>query len=255
MKLKPSYPRLRRDHPLANGLAGAWILSDGGGNVATDSSDWSRDGELENSPAWSPGRTGWSLKFEAATADRVRVPEVSGLFAGDFSISCEAFADGTGNRSLIGNGEVGQGVRIRLDANNRYDFRIGSSNLSFSGATVVPLKTWHQITVTRIGLSITAYLDGNQYGTVSNASDGSGPDLLIGDVSFGSAVWSGRISYAIAHYRGMPAEEVSELHADPFAMFRTRQRSYFAFAGGAPPDPPTAPRRRQKPQLIGCGVI
>ena len=70
--------------------------------------------------------------------------------------------------------------------------------------------------------------------------------------------FNGKIDGVWLHSKWLNTQtgQIQELHDDPFAMFRPRTRSYFAFfADGAPPDPPTAPRRRQQPQLIGCGVI
>jgi hypothetical protein len=67
--------------------------------------------------------------------------------------------------------------------------------------------------------------------------------------------WSGGVSAGFIWNRALTRNEISEISADPFAMFRPRQRSYFYAALAEPPTPTFKPYWRQTPQLSTAGVI
>ena len=49
-----------------NSIAGIWLLDDGTGKVAVDSSENGNDGELIGDPKWVAGKFGKALEFDGA---------------------------------------------------------------------------------------------------------------------------------------------------------------------------------------------
>jgi hypothetical protein len=241
MRIKPSYPRLRRSHPLANGLRGFFVSqSDAFAQNLVD-------GVLFPHSGASPGTVltpvGVGLDLTSATTrfdtDLASTPAWS--VCGVFSFSAlVAFA-----RIVVFNGEGTNGAGISLNASNQLRAIVqNGSFVQIASSTVPNLGQWYSLAATYDRSSLRLYIDGRlAASTNTTAATSSLTPFRIGtdNTASGSGNPSAlfRCAYVAVYNRGLAPSEVSELDADPFAMLRPMQRSYFAIAGAGPPAIPS----------------
>ncbi len=91
-------------HPLAQGLVGCWLMNEGGGLYAFDSSGRNNKGALTNLPLWYPGKSGTALSFDGSYdhVDTTIINGVAGLVAnGPYTVCVWALTRTGGVRATI----------------------------------------------------------------------------------------------------------------------------------------------------------
>jgi hypothetical protein len=216
---------------MARDLKGCWLLNEGNGQTAWDSSGYVNSGALQNMEAtdWSSGDDGWALTFDGS----------------DEAIYCgtNASLDITGSITII----------VRLQTTNMSDLQqmiyckglfnadgiycqLHHDDLAFatnqsgafqetrSDANLFPINTWVTVAFTRSGTSCRIFIDGievsySETGSHSNPTSSS-RTARIGQYDDGSSFeWSGKISYMMIWGRAMTEGEILLLYHNPFVMF------------------------------------
>jgi hypothetical protein len=251
MRLKPSSPRLRRDHPLAANCEAFWPFIETGGdaidvidgirlspqtNAGRTASPLGLSGNCNSAQVGFSGTATPRLRLQlpisiACVVHHISTPSVNGSFFGvtfnnaDTSpfYSYAIDNDSAGNLRIGGN-----------DAGSYYQTTstVAVSSLIGSLSRYVAVFTSSRRTLFRNGIQVIT-----EASTRSSPTYGAAAQVVAGfypavsrnsSVQFiGGGIWSSALS----------TEQISQFSDDPFAMLRPRQRSYFVMAGGAPATP------------------
>lgn len=79
-RIKPSYPRLNRSHPLAAGLVGCYPMCEGGGKTLQDLSGRNANGTFSGTtlPVWTAAVNGGGLYFNGSSSVTLPLPPFTG---------------------------------------------------------------------------------------------------------------------------------------------------------------------------------
>lgn len=208
--------------PIDPNLVGWWLLDDGAGPVAADSSGKSVDGELFGDPTWSTdGVNGGCLLFDGAD-DYVFIKGAFKLRT--YTMAVWFRADGAGQRDIISAYAPGvlHGILLEVGADgrlrflHRYPLGTGGGVNIYSTATFSD-GAWHHAAITKSPTDITLYVDKQQIGTMPDTSvfdptDSFGVALGILDNERAAArLWLGAMDDVRIYSRALAAEEVQTL--------------------------------------------
>lgn len=227
---------LNTAHPLSRGLVGWWPMNEGAGERVNDISPYQNPGLFGNiapsaTSGWSGGPHGRAVQFDGSD-DIVSVPHAPQLaLTGDMTAAAWVFHTSTANyRSILIKGHVGAGypapfhmfVEITTGKVLFY-FGNGSSQTGIDTPTM-PLGSWAFVCGTRLGSTITVYINGRYALSGSlgaQAVTDAGTALGIGSRTPGTAYpMLGGIANARLYNRALSAAEVAELYANPMAGAR-----------------------------------
>ncbi len=163
-----------------------WLLDDGGGKAAFDSSNNAYEGKVTGGN-WVAGKFGKALKFDGKT-DNVEVPDAKGLDAvPQISVLCwisydkeppQNYAPVSKEplyRFIIGKGASGHFV-LATTANGWY------SNGTVASGGGMTIGEWHHLAGTYDGTKVRFYVDGKLAG--------EGPQEIVGDVLDNAAAFT-----------------------------------------------------------------
>jgi len=182
-------------------IVGYWMLDEGSGTIASDSSGNGHDGTLEGDPQWVVGRSGKALQFDGVD-DYVDI----GLGAGDyfstlnsgFTVAAWINRASTGTNDVIfgaGRNPVGTAAG---DNNNGWKLSISSGDVirfttlgiqDYTSSLGVPVGEWVHVaaTFTEGGTEAKIYVNGNLEQTIVGSSPANPADGLYA-IGFG-ATW------------------------------------------------------------------
>jgi hypothetical protein len=210
-----------------------WRLEEMEGNVAHDATGHEHHGTFEDGFAFylpGPDLPGFSIDHRVNRAphlaggrvwSRIAIPAESysvelwfwnGLPNDARSVTGHLLARGAGRAS----GDVlGLGGSSGPAAPGRLFFTLGQSQiLCLSGKTEIRPKTWHHVVLTRTGIRVTVYLDGNREPEI--AGDASAPQepaivsFFVGSRHDGDASFEGKIDEVSLYDRPLTPAEVAE---------------------------------------------
>lgn len=248
----PKGALLNRADPLAKGLAGAWLFSEGAGLSVRDSAG-SNHGTLTNGPTWGSGPYGKLLTFDASN-DYISIPARTELLpttavtfaaivrlnaAVDFR--CIAAA-------MTSYGNYGWNFMVSSTGFLRWEVDTTGGIVTLNGTTSI-VGSHALVAGTYDGANTRVYRDGKQENSsalTGTIDYGSPPTFVIG-VRFPSEAlyyWNGTQTAAWLWNRALTARDMRDLAADPFRMFRRRQVL-------APAAAPAGGNRRRR---IICGA-
>jgi hypothetical protein len=234
------------EHPLAQGLVGAWLFHEGAGLWVNDVSGRSLPGRGVNNPTRSPSPYGSVLNLASASTQYVTMGDDTRFQLGgtgrSFSVAVRA------RRAAIGT--FHSLMMMGPDTNNNaliLGFRAANSFfMSFRGNDLDTVATytdtdWHWWHCTYNGESNRRriYRDGVQVASDTSATDllGTG-ELLVGAYAGGLLTWNGQISDLLFWKQEQPAPVVIQHASAPYQSFLptrlTRTRVVAAAAGGVP---------------------
>jgi subtilisin family serine protease len=161
-------------------LMGWWMLDDGTGNVAADSSDYGLDGSLVNGPEWDPdGQIGEGLTFNLHVDptdldDRVDLDAQILDGASDVTVALWVKTNKTGVQALVSGANAGNDAEFEVvllsNPNLQLRFYTGETNETHVVWPVpgVADGTWHHLAVTRDAANdqATLYVDGISEGAL-----------------------------------------------------------------------------------------
>jgi len=231
---KPGVGReLITDHPLADGLVGAWLLNEGSG-TAGDSAG-SNDGTLSGA-TW----TAEGVDFpDGSTTDKISCGADDSLnFSGNLTLfsvvnmSATAHFGTVAARSdagiLFTEGDYGYALLLRDISTNLYMYVniADGTNYDQTGTQITDIRDgdYHSVAMVRDGDDINGYVDsinevirdGSGIGDISVV----GQPFQIGNDDDNDHAFKGDIKVVYAFNRALSPQEIASLHADPYQMFR-----------------------------------
>lgn len=234
---KPPFgARINWHHPLSQGLLGAWLLNEGGGNIIYDAVKSTKGifGSTKE-PNWLDTSYGRILDFNG-TDDCIEMARNDDGFLGPFSIMMMIRIDSIPSVQIL----FGKGPNTDT---NLLEFRLSSAtppllqlnrgngtNYSIydSNTNSVPLNQYLIVGFTTITGACDAdpifYIDANPAGnrcwrTNAGNCDYSNSPIRIGTRIDGSLPFDGKIVYLYVWNRAITAGEVISLKANPYQMF------------------------------------
>lgn len=241
--LKPPLgAQLRRDHPLAAGLVGAWLFNEGSGNRVFDYSGNGNHGTLTNmDPAtdWVPGPSGMAVDTDGVN-DYVAVPGMPAWTAGGVTLfarvstnSATADAYAIGGRITTESGWRGNicclicGYQVGYwNLFHRATYPTGTASESQMAATA---GTFQSVSYAWYPGWVSGAIDGNvRVNRSANAANTSAMlptySMNIGAAANTAVPFGGKFESVMLFGCYMPPAILTEHHADPYAMFRERRR-------------------------------
>jgi len=237
-------------HPLGHGCVGWWEANMGSGLVVPDISGQDNHGTMTNMDAstdWVQGRHGGegALEFDGAT-NYVDLQTTSSVDYVTLVVVARCADSNRDDRQLLtadvgGGGGEHRSWQFRLDGNSgllRFILFIAGGIEGLASANAYDDGDWHTFAATYDGVTAYIYVDGIQVGsdnTGGGVIDTGGP-LLIGSRTRPGDWYIGQIASSILYSRALPAEEIADLRANPYAPIWTpgeRKWWWMGAAGGA----------------------
>ena len=236
MRLKPSSPRLRQDHPLAYGLLLAIPFVEGSGGPG-DVSGSNRSVTLLGDPAWQPGNAGWAISLDG-TNDYIEVAGTNANFfmgVQHYTFSLWINSSSTASTTDPAIVSIGRainpiGLSARTSGTQLTHRRAGANSGTL---TIDYLNKWTHLVGTFNGAAIQTYANGvlvNSTATTASLSSASPVNWAFGSNSSRNLFSGMLISDARIYSRALSADEVRTSYENPWDIYRPRQRSYF-YAG------------------------
>ena len=143
-------------------LAGLWLLDEGSGNVAQDSSGHSYDADLKGNPKWVTGRFGHALQFDGTNYLEIRNSSKDLAFGGVAPFSVTAWVKNGGGGTLIGkyNGGVIGAYIVSIAAGGTVSFHREVAPWAYAGTKTLPSNDFGHVAVTYDGAVMKIYVNG-----------------------------------------------------------------------------------------------
>ncbi|MFC1715139.1 LbtU family siderophore porin [Candidatus Poribacteria bacterium] len=182
-----------------NKAAGVWLLNEGEGDVAKDSSDNDHHGQIFADVKWTEGTSGSALEFPGhGEAGYVRIPHEATLDLVEYSItawlkltSTEVVPTENAWQLLLGkwkpHGVRNYGIMARKDTGVILaQFTSGGEKQykTIVGTTDLANEEWHHIACTYDGSFLRLYVDGAMEAEMESPE----PDINLGDITIGAAL-------------------------------------------------------------------
>lgn len=239
----PLGAQINLGHPLADGLGGCWIMSEGGGLYVFDSSGRNNKGTLVSGPTWVPGKIGSALSFDGSNA-YINLGNPSALsFQSSFTVVALVKASALdGLRYIFGKGYDGSTESLYLRLNSgvlqvgAYDTSDHNTSWSISGWNV---GEWHLISGLYTGTVWQIYFDGALKASTTDTKPASNAvSVCIGGTIINgtpSRFWLGLIDLVNVFNRALRPEEIQWLYTNPYVMFEQPRRGKWFYVEEAPP--------------------
>jgi len=241
----PLGARVFPEHPLARGLAGCWLLNEGGGGQVCDLGRSGSRGALTNmAPAtdWVPTPYGWGLDFDAVD-DYVTAPRSTPV-ATQLTVACLVSIRTlmTGRCLVARSLATGQLTwQLRTDNSNADELRVyvdsTSQKQSTTAADLVAGRWYHlafvydgaQAAASRIGIYVNGvYVPQSVTGTPPSSIAASTRPLLIGLETYANPdVYTDMVCAGVWEWDiALPPAAVASHAAAPFGMLRPPMRRW-----------------------------
>jgi hypothetical protein len=232
-------------HPLARGLVGCWLLSEGTGSQAIDSGPLKQHGAFNGGPPlWKPGTNGYTVEFDG-------VEECIDCGPGTFTwentneVSAVALVNQATNQStktIFGRGHYVRPCLLAAYDGGRFYWRVRASTLNSLTSTsshATDGTEWVHVAGTWKSGDSHLYINGIQEasgtvptGTMSLVATRAGIGG-VNDGGYGTTVFTGRIAHVYVYNRVLSASEVEWLYREPFSMFQRPVTLAFLLVTGA----------------------
>lgn len=149
-------------------IAGIWLLDDGTGKAAVDSSENGNDGELIGDPKWVAGKFGKALEFDGKD-DMVDTSYSSDEQNSGFTILAWIKPSIAISTQIVVAGRSNGGPQLNLNSSGKAMTGFKMDNGQFahiSGTTTFPKGKWTHIAGTYDGSVIKVYVDSVEEGTL-----------------------------------------------------------------------------------------
>ena len=187
---------------LAGSLVSEWRFDEGTGSTANDA--WGvNSGTLSNSSMWRSGGncvSGSCLEFNGTN----NYIDCQHMMNGFVNFSINIWVKTTQNTSTDyrfddpaiigthqGNGDTNDFVLTNYNGNLAWYDELTSGSNSFNTGETIADDSWHHLFMTRLGSSLTFYIDGSNVGIDTTGTDPVRDD----DIEVGRALWSGSLYF------------------------------------------------------------
>jgi hypothetical protein len=208
---------LNKSHPLAKGMAGAWIFNEGSGNIVYDKYG-TRNGTIGTAGVWTANgiELDGTINSKIALSSKY-LPSQPQIWSVVARFRYDALGD------CVVSAAAGQTYAFSVMANEKLYTRVGSDQEILTKATgfFTPPQT-HTMVITHNIKVGTWYSDGVQIGTTNTFT---GQDLYVWQVdcltggTSGQNTLDGVLEFVYLYDRILTAEEVTQIHAKPYSMF------------------------------------
>ena len=229
-----------REQASASGLIGAWLMNEGAGTTAQDTSGYGNHGTFHGSPTWGQNAlgqpclttgTGNSLYLPAAATASL----LSGL-SGATIVAC-ARRGATGNYPTLFDTACASGKQkfscymqssgaLSVGGRSTAADTFQSGNSTSNYTSIVLWYTW-AVTVNLATGTFCHYRDGAAKGTVTGKtfaqttfSSEAYAQPVIGGTALSGDPWIGDVDYLYLYNRALNVDEVAALYVQPFDMYR-----------------------------------
>ncbi|MFA5249056.1 MAG: LamG-like jellyroll fold domain-containing protein [Candidatus Paceibacterota bacterium] len=195
---------------------GDWEFDEGSGTSANDSSGNNNTGTISSGAAYATttpygnGTAGqYSLNFNG-TSGRVAIPSSDSVnVAGDITVEAMVYHRANGAASIIH-----KDVQYSIYVNGSGGLTWADSSIwsyaSFGSYGNLPLDSWHHVAATKLGSTVTVYLDGQSIisRTFGSPITGTGSPLYIGSYAGSSGWFNGYIDSARVYKQALAASDI-----------------------------------------------
>jgi hypothetical protein len=199
-------------------LKGWWMLNEGEGVVAVDSSGHDLHGDLLGGPTWSFGLLGGALEFDGnddsvdtGYAEDLSTWTVSAWVKGD---AAPMIGDQTGPVSRLAN--------YQITWNHTFEEAVGAIIMSTGGTVYrtqfaqLEADTWYHLTGTFDGQTLRAYTNGELSGGVPAVAGTSAATLKFGRQTNAPNYWAGRLSDVRVYEGALDQDAIKQImRGDP----------------------------------------
>ena len=218
------------DHPLANGLIGAWLMNEGTGGIIADHTNGENVATATSEPAWTLSPNGLAMEFTVGDPDYLSCSSVLPVTSELTVVSYCLVNNSAANRLLLDSRDAdNDGFVLFVDSSdqlslywNEYDYTSGSA---------ITQGEWVQFACThKPGESLLyengGLLSGSASGTGGAANVALTSPPTIGTQSFSTPAesWDGSIGLVYVWNRSLSAEEIGWLYQTPYEMFSDGSR-------------------------------
>jgi len=143
-------------------IAGMWLLDEGSGNVARDSSGHAYHAELRGTPAWVKGRFGHALEFQGDSYLEIRDSARNLSFGGVAPFTITAWVKNQAGGTLMGkfNGGVVGAYIVEIGGGGTVSFHREVAPWAFGGNKPLPSNDFGHVAVTYDGAVMKIYVNG-----------------------------------------------------------------------------------------------
>lgn len=236
-------------HPLTRGLAGYWLMNEGGGNIVADLSGNIGEGEMGGNSLFTARENG--IAYEGtASGDGILLPTGYDPLAGLSSFSVVIYirpstvtVDGgifysdthALNRPIVSWFDTAGVKPIGVIVTTT-----GGTTGAIYSSSGVTINNWYSIVLTYSGTSVRLYINGieDTGGAFPAALTGtlipaSGRHCIANQNTLASKGLVGFVDHTALYNRALSANEIASLYADPYQMFRQEPIELWAAASPA----------------------
>jgi regulation of enolase protein 1 (concanavalin A-like superfamily) len=143
-------------------IAGLWLLDEGSGNIARDSSGHAYHADLKGNPAWVKGKFGHALEFQGQSYLEIRDSGKNLPFGGVAPFSITAWVKNQGGGTVLGkfNGGVIGAYILQIEGGGTVSFHREVAPWAFSGTKALPSNDFGHVAVTYDGAVMKIYVNG-----------------------------------------------------------------------------------------------
>ncbi len=226
----PLGTQLRKGHPLARGIVGAWLFNDGPPTlgVTHDISGFDNHGTLIADTNIIPGKNGPVMNFDG-TGDYINCGLGSSLDvgAGDFTFVAYVKIDvKVSDHEIAVKGDNNSFIDLRWDAGfDAFAWSIDDGGFQQIFHQTTPnIGQWYHVVGVRRGNVSEIYVDAiksDTSGTIGSIVDLSSFNFVIGRIGDSALrFWNGQIDHVYVYNRALNASEINSLYAEPYQMFQ-----------------------------------
>lgn len=222
---------LNRNHPLSRGIVGAWLLNEGGGLKAFDSSYNHNHGTLTNGVFGKKQLGSCFLGVNLSSTGVVMGTTTNLDIPGDITLSAWIQPNNinAGTRQIVCNSNAGGSlIQWNLEVNRtagKVTMLYNKIGVAVTSASSLVAQVWQHIVGTRKGATgawtYSVYINGRLDATATTANN---PDAhQIDSIGCGGNVnfqwFGGNINNVIIYNRCLTQEEVKQLYIQPYCMY------------------------------------
>jgi hypothetical protein len=143
-------------------IAGLWLMDEGSGTVARDSSGHGYHADLKGKPAWVKGKFGRALEFDGASYLEIRDSAANLAFGDVAPFSITAWVKNQGGGTVVGkfNGGVIGAYIVQISGGGTVSFHREVDPWAYDGTKALPSNDFGHIAVTYDGAKMKIYVNG-----------------------------------------------------------------------------------------------
>jgi len=143
-------------------MVGVWLLNEGAGNLAKDSSGHGYDADLKESPSWVAGRYGSALQFQGSSYLEIRNSTEDLAFGGTSPFTITAWVKNQGGGTLMAkfNGGIVGAYIVTINGDGTVSFHREVAPWAYAGTAALPNDDFGHVAVTYDGAVMKIYVNG-----------------------------------------------------------------------------------------------